>query len=129
MQIYYFTRSHRSEKIAGELAERKGLKTNKIDDGQSWKGIVGFIRAGMYASRGKSIPCQYEPPMDGETIVVVFPIWASNFPPAVRTFIDQVGRDRIICIPTSGSSLLKDWEGFIRVIDLSGKNISAPTDL
>lgn len=129
MQIYYFTRTHRSEKIAKELADRYGVKANKIDDGKSWKGLFGFIRAGMMASQKKSLPATYEPTKDGETIILSFPLWASNMPPAVRTFVSEVGRERIICVATSGGGKFADPDGFIRVIDLPGKEIEAPTDI
>lgn len=129
MQVYYFTRTHRSEKIAQELADRYGVAANKIDDGKSWKGLFGFIRAGMMASQKKSLPATYEPTIAGENIILCFPLWASNMPPAVRTFVNEVGRDRIICVATSGGGAFADPEGFIRVIDLPGKEISAPKDL
>ncbi len=129
MQVYYFTRTHRSEKIAQELADRYGVTANKIDDGKSWKGIFGFIRAGMMASQKKSLPAQYEPIKEGETILLSFPLWASNMPPAVRSFVNEVGRDRIICLPTSGGGNFADPQGFVKVIELSGKEIEAPKEL
>jgi len=129
MQVYYFTRTNRSEKIAKQLAVQQGVKAWKIDDGQSWKSLFGFLRAGMYSSRQKTLPITHEPVVDGETVALVFPIWAGSFPPAVRSFINEVGRNRIICIPTSSSSLLKDREGFKKVIDVTGRDISAPTDI
>lgn len=129
MQVYYFTRTHRSEKIARELADRYCVTANKIDDGKSWKGFFGFLRAGRMATKKMSLPAQYTTPKDGETILLSFPLWASNMPPAVRTFVNEVGRDRIICLPTSGGGTFADPKGFIRVIDLPGKNISAPKDL
>jgi len=129
MQIYYFTRTHRSEKIAQELADMHGVPANKIDDGRSWKGIFGFLRAGMLASQKKCVPVQYAPTNENDPIVVVFPLWASNMPPGVRAFVNEVGRKRIICVATSGGGKFADPDGFIRVIDLPGKDISAPTDL
>jgi hypothetical protein len=129
MQVYYFTRTHRSEKIARELADRYGVTANKIDDGKSWNGFFGFLRAGMMSSMKKSLPAKYATPQEGETILLSFPLWASNMPPAVRTFVNEVGRDRIICLPTSGGGAFADPEGFIRVIDLPGKEISAPKNL
>lgn len=129
MQVYYFTRTHRSEKIAQEVADRYGVTPNKIEDGKSWKGLFGFIRAGMMASQKKSLPAQYKKPEDGEPIVLTFPLWASNMPPAVRTFVNEVGRDKIICLPTSGGGQFADPQGFIRVIDLPGKDIKAPNNL
>lgn len=32
-------------------------------------------------------------------------------------------------LPTSGGSKLKDREGFVKIIDLVGKDITAPTEI
>lgn len=129
MQFYYFSKTHRSETIARELAGRYGTEARKVDDGQSWKGLFGFLRGGFMASRARTLPVQYQAPEYNEPIVLVFPIWASAFPPGVRKFIEEIGRERIILIPTSGSTLLKDREGFAKVIDLAGREIKAPDSL
>ena len=129
MQVYYFTRTHRSEKIAKELADRYGVTANKIDDGKSWKGLFGFLRAGMMSSQKKTLPATYAAPKEDDPIVLTFPLWASSMPPAVRTFVNEVGRDRIICLPTSSGGNFSDPSGFIKVIELAGKEISAPKEL
>ena len=59
----------------------------------------------------------------------MFPIWAGTFPPAVRSFLQTEGREQIIAIPTSLGSVLKDREGFLKIFDLVGKDISAPEDI
>ena len=129
MQIYYFSKTGRSEKIARELAARYGTPAHRLDDGQSWKGLFGFLKGGYMATYRKKLPVQYPAPPAGEPVALVHPIWAGKFPPGVRTFIDEVGRDRIILLPTSGSSLLKDRDGFARIIDLPGQDIQAPDSL
>lgn len=129
MKIYYFSRTNRSKKIAETLAVRYGVIAQRIEDGQSWKGAAGYIRAGFMSATGKSLPAAYSEPTKDEPVVLVFPVWASTFPPAVKTFIDMVGRARIIAVPTSLGSTIKDRVGFARVIDLVGKEISAPEDL
>ena len=87
------------------------------------------MKAGYFSASGKSLPATYHSPEPEGTVALVFPVCAGTFPPAVRTFIDQVGRERIVCIPTSLGSKLKDRDGFARVIDLVGKTISAPEEL
>lgn len=126
MQVYYFTRTGRSQKIAEELAAKQGVSPRVIRDEKNWNGPIGWLRAGFYSIKGKSLPAGYEKPADGETVTVVFPIWADGFPPAVRTFVQEVGRSNIIAVPTSLGSTLKDREGFQKIIDLVGKEISAP---
>ena len=53
-------------------------------------------------------------------IYLCFPIWAGGFPPAVRSFVQEIGRRRIIAVPTSKSSRLSEPEGFLKVIEVIG---------
>ena len=129
MQIYYFTRSGRSKTIAEQLAVRYSVQAERIDDGVNWAGPWRFMKAGYMAAKAKTLSITYTKPAEGEQIVLVFPIWADSFPPAVRTFLNEVGRSNIICIPTSQGSTLKDRAGFVKVIDLVGDPISAPEEL
>lgn len=129
VQIYYFSRSGRSQEIADRLAKRYETHPLRIDDGKNWAGGIGFLKAAYMAVSRKSLPIRYQKPVDGEQIVLVFPVWADSFPPAIRTFLSEIGRERIICIPTSNSSKLKDRTGFIKVIDLVGNLITEPEEL
>lgn len=129
MQVYYFTRTGRSKKIAEELAVRHGVQAWKIDDGKSWAGASGYLKAGYMSTSKKNLPATYQKPDGDEQIICVFPVWAGTFPPAVKTFIDEIGRERVIAVPTSLGSTMKDRQGFIKVIDLVGKSIAAPEEL
>ena len=128
MQVYYFTRTGRSKKIAEELAAKQGVSARAIRDDKNWNGPIGWLKAGFYSIKRKGLPAKYEKPAEGETVAVVFPVWADGFPPAMRTFVQEVGRKNIIAVPTSLSSTLTDREGFQKVIDLAGKEISAPKE-
>ena len=129
MQIYYFTRTERSKRIAEELAAHHSVQAQGINDGKSWDGTLGYLRAGFLSATKKSLPTTYHKPADDEPIVLVFPVWAGTFPPAVRTFTAEVGRERITAVPTSLGSTIKDRQGFAKVIDLVGSSISAPEEL
>lgn len=129
MQIYYFSRTGRSKKIAEDLAKQHGCTERSIKDGKNWGGAFNYMKAGYYASRGKCLPATYLPPTPEEPIALVFPVWAGTFPPAIRTFLQEVGRTNIIAIPTSLGSTLRDRDGFLKIIDLVGKEISTPEDL
>ena len=129
MQVYYFTRTGRSKAIAEELAERYCTKAREIADDVDWQGPSGYIKAGYKAFRGEALPARYKKPDDNEELILVFPVWASTLPPAVRTFLEKEGRKRVICIPTSIGSKLKDREGFAKIIDLVGKKIAAPLSI
>ncbi len=129
MQVYFFTRTGRSEKAAVEIASRYGVNANRIDDGRKWSGPWGFFRGGMLASMKKILPSEYVKPVPGEQILLFFPLWASSFPPAVRGFVRDEGRENIICLPTSDGSTLKDREGFAGIYDLVGKEIVLPDNI
>lgn len=129
MEIYYFTRSGRSKQIAEELAAMYQTKAKSIVDGKNWSGVFGYLNAGRMSAMGKRLPASYQKTGESGPVAVVFPVWAGGFPPAVRTFVEEMGRGRLIAIPTSLGSTLKDRQGFLRVIDLVGKTIVAPKSL
>lgn len=126
MQIYYFTRTGRSWRIAEALAKKEGATALPISDGKNWSGVWGYIRAGAVAMVGKALPATYKAPAQDGPVMVVFPVWAGKLPPAVKTFAEEVGRQRITAIPTSLGSALTDREGFAKVVDLIGKEIDPP---
>jgi len=122
VMIYYFTRNGDSRAIAADLSALLGGQVYQITDGRDWSGPAGFIRGGYYASAKKSLPADFQRPQDDAVIYLCFPVWAGGFPPAVRTFIDQVGRQRIIAVPTSLGGELNDAAGFPQVIPVYGKD-------
>lgn len=121
-RVYFFTRTGDSEKIAAAVAAQTGGTCFPIRDGKNWKGPLGFLRGGYYASRQKSLPAQYEKPQPGDTVYLCFPVWAGSFPPAVRTFLSETGRANVTAVPTSMGSTLTDRAGFVRIIDIVGKD-------
>ncbi len=128
MQIYYFSRTGRSRAIAETLAEHKGLQAREIVDDENWKGVRGFFKGGKMSKLKEETNARFTQPAEKERIVLVFPLWASGFPPSVREFVNSVGKENIIAICTSLGSRLKgeDREGFVQMIDLVGKQIEAP---
>ncbi|MDD2980702.1 MAG: flavodoxin [Hespellia sp.] len=126
MQIYYFSRTGRSKKIAEQLAERYETTARMIDDHRDWSGKVNYVKAGAMAMSGKTIPVDYEKPDPDQKIVVVFPLWASAMPPAVKTFVTEVGGEKITAVVTSLGSTLRKRDDFAKVIDLVGDQLEAP---
>ncbi|MDD3416266.1 MAG: flavodoxin [Lachnospiraceae bacterium] len=129
MQIYYFSRTGRSKKIAEELAARHGIRARIIDDHKNWNGKINYVKAGAMAMSGKTIPVDYEKPDLSDEIVVVFPLWAGAMPPAAKTFVTEVGAERITAIVTSLGSTLAKRDGFKKIIDLAGKEVALPDNL
>lgn len=126
MQIYYFSRTGRSRDIAMQLAQRYHTQARRIDDHKNWDGKVNYMKAGAMALSGKGIPADYIKPDMSDDIVVVFPLWAGTMPPGVKTFVEAVGKENITAIITSLGSTMKQRDGFKKIIDLVGKEITAP---
>ncbi len=123
-KIYYFTRTGRSEIVAKKLSEKYSCPVFKIDDGINWKGAFGFIKGGAKASKKDLANISYEKPQENDEIVLVFPVWAGKYPPAVNTFLkENPDRSKITLIPTSLKTKFSDTSGYKKVIDLIGKDI------
>ena len=129
MQVYYFTRTGRSKQVAEELAERYETKAQEIADDVNWQGAMGYLKAGYESFKKETRPARYNKPAFDEELILVFPVWAGTFPPAVRSFLEREGRTKVICMPTSIGSKLKDRDGFVKVIDLVGKTITTPESI
>lgn len=129
MQIYYFSRTGRSKRIAEELADRYNTTALKIEDHIDWDGAKNYKKATWMSLVHKSVPIAYQKPNSNDEIVVVFPLWAGTLPPAIRTFVKEVGASRLIVIVTSLGSKLKRRKKFKKVIDLVGEEISLPKEI
>ncbi len=126
MQVYYFSRTGRSKAIADQLASRYQTTARMIDDHKNWDGKVNYMKAGAMALSGKTIPADYLEPDITDEIVVVFPLWAGTMPPGVKNFVETVGKENITAIITSLGSTMKQRDGFKKIIDLVGEDITLP---
>lgn len=129
MQIYYFTRTGRSKSIAEDLAKRHNTVANEISDGINWQGKMNFLKGGAASMKKDEVPVTFPEVSAEDEIILVFPIWAGGFPPAVRTFLKSVERERVTVVATSLGTMLKDREGFKNIIDLTGKEIETPDNV
>lgn len=129
MQIYYFSRTGRSKVIADQLAERYQTTARMIDDHRNWMGKMNYMKAVAMALKGSGVEADYIQPDVSDEIVVVFPLWAGAMPPAVVTFVNDTHKENITAVVTSLGSTLQQRDGFKKVIDLVGENISAPETL
>ncbi len=129
MKVYYFTRTGRSEKIAQDIAGANNTVANKITDDINWDGAANFIKGGYMSSKKQTVPIEFEMPAENDDIILVFPLWASQFPPSILSFIDKIGRERITVVVTSLATKLKDRDGFLKVYDVVGKEIEPPKEL
>ncbi|MFI3114593.1 MAG: flavodoxin [Clostridia bacterium] len=126
MVVYFYSRSGRSEAIARDIGKSMKIEVRKIRDNENWKGPINFLKAGAAASKKQTTRIDCEPPEEDTTVILVFPVWAGTFPPAVRSFIKTYNRLEIIAVPTSLGTALRERDYFVKIIDLIGKDIVAP---
>ncbi len=131
MQIYYFTRTGKCEDIANQIGQSKNSTPNKITDNKDWSGKINYLKAGAAAAKKQSLPVEYSP-LDGSgEIILVFPMWAGTFPPAIRGFLQEVKNVKITAVISSAAVSLKPEEQklFHAFYEVKGKDKSAPKDL
>lgn len=124
MQIYYYTRTNRSQNIAQQLSEKYCIPVKQIKDDENWKGIFKFLKAGAMASSEKKTKISYDLPIPNEKIILVFPVWAGTLPPAIRVFLEENSSFEVTAITTSLGTGLKNGGSLKEVINLIGKDIS-----
>ncbi len=131
MQIYYFTRTGESKQIAEQIAQKNGVVARKIDDGYDWDGKLNFIKGGAQAKKKVVATVDFEAPDQNNPIVLVFPLWAGTFPPAVRGFLAKVDGREITAVVLSAATSLNDAEKalFASVYEVKGKDKRPPNEL
>jgi flavodoxin len=88
--VTYFSRSGNSERIAKKISRALNCDIEEIIDTKKWGGVKGFILGGYSALTQKETTI-IEPekdPQGYEKLVIVTPVWASNIPPAIRTYME-----------------------------------------
>ena len=88
--VVYTTRTGHSRALAEQFAAMIDAPTYEVKDAAGHAGWLGFLRGGFQAARKLSAPMG-DPGIDLTdvgTVVLVQPIWASNFSPVLRTWLD-----------------------------------------
>jgi flavodoxin len=107
--VLYFSRSGNSKRVAEKIADRLGVKSIEITDNKSWGGVLGWIKAGYYASFDKSVDIKVNGSIEGiEQFIVVSPTWAGGPALAVRQLLKKIGSDKAYLVMTSDGSDFKN---------------------
>jgi flavodoxin len=87
--IVYVTRTGNCRKLAEQTAKETGFPVHEIQDLVNRKGLFGWLKAGFQASTGVASPIkEAELNLAGlDTIILVYPVWASSVCPPVRTWL------------------------------------------
>ena len=112
-KVVYFTRSGNSKRIAEKIGNKLSCQVIQITDNMNWDGVLGYIKAGFYASQNKAVDIKiHENISDSDELIVVSPLWAGGLAPAIRIFLKTITLDRIHLVVTSGGSAIKNASGF-----------------
>jgi len=118
-QVVYFSRSGNSKKVAEKVSIKLGAPLIQIDDHKWWKGPIGFIRAGFYATIDKKVKITLSEPLKEDSIsIVISPLWAGDTAPAVRAFFKMFPKEQSHLIVTSIGSTITKRENYLSVTDV-----------
>lgn len=93
--VAYYSRTGNTKKVAERLAELLECDIEQIIDKKNRKGIIGYIKSGRDSLLKKTTDI-VESKVDFsqyDTIILATPVWASNMPPAIRTYIQKYGNN------------------------------------
>ena len=87
----YYSRSGRTEKTMGEIAQALDAELVKIQDGQDRSKLRGYLHSGMEAMSRKLCPIepvQTERPLNEYRLVIIgTPAWAGRCASPVKSFL------------------------------------------
>lgn len=112
-KVVYFTRTDTSKKVAEKIASKLSCEAIEITDNKNWKGILGFIKGGYYASTNKDVDIKIHGNLEGtDELIVVTPLWAGGGTPAIRTFLKTTTLEKVHLVVTSKGSEIKNPSGY-----------------
>ena len=87
--VAYYSRSGNTRRVAETIASELGADLEPITDLADRRGILGYLRAGRDAIRGRGtgIGEPVHDPGAYDLVVIGTPVWASAVTPAVRTYL------------------------------------------
>ncbi len=86
--VVFYSRSGTTKRVAQEVAKALNADIDELIDKKSRKGVLGFLRAGYDATRGKTTEIEFEKdPYDYDLVIVGTPIWNGRVTPAIRTYL------------------------------------------
>ena len=87
--VVYYSRKGTTKTAAEKLADYLNCDITEITSPKKYRGLFGFIAGGRAAMSEQKIRID-EPEKsaeDYEMVIICTPVWASNIPPAVRTYL------------------------------------------
>ena len=94
--VAYYSKSGNTKIVAEYLAKKIGADIIKLEDKTSYKGIVGFVKGGMNASRTKKADLDiavYNEISKHDRIILATPVWAGKTTPAINSVLENIDFD------------------------------------
>lgn len=87
--VVYYSRSGNTREVAQSIAQEMQCDIEEIHDTQNRSGIIGWLKSGYQANRGKltTIKPLEKDPSDYDLIIVGTPIWAGFPAVPVKTYL------------------------------------------
>jgi menaquinone-dependent protoporphyrinogen IX oxidase len=106
-KVVYFSRTGTSEKVAKKIGEKLNSEVIEITDDMNWKGPLGFVKGGMYATQNKPVIITVHGNLDNaDELIVVSPVWAGHVAPAITAFQKTKNLKMIHLVTTSKGSTI-----------------------
>lgn len=122
-KVVYFTRTGTSKRVAEKIANKLSCESIQITDNINWKGILGFLKGGYYASKNKKVEVKINGNLENaDELIVVTPLWAGGAAPAIKTFLQSTTFNQINLVVTSAGSSIKNPLNYKSVSDIIKKN-------
>lgn len=122
-KVVYFTRTGTNKRVAESISNKLSCESIQITDNMNWKGFLGFLKGGYYASKNKDVDIKINGNLDGaDEIIVVTPLWAGGVAPAIKAFLKTTSLNKIHLVVTSKGSNIKDPSGFKTVSEIVKSN-------
>jgi len=128
--VVYYSRTGNTERVGDKIAELVGCEKKKILERKDRSGVLGFMKGGWDALKGKSTEIYSEKEYnDIDHHIIGTPVWANRPCPAVRTYIEmnKEKMDEVSFFCTMGSS--GDKKTFQLMQELCGKKPVATLSL
>ena len=86
--VTFYSRDGHTKRAAEIIAKALNADIDEIKDKKPRKGIIGFLRAGYDATRGKTTEINFSKnPADYDIVIIGSPVWNGRVTPAVRTYL------------------------------------------
>lgn len=88
--VAFYSRDGHTRRVAEIFADGLKADIDEIEDKKPRKGILGFLRAGYDATRGRTTVISHSKnPADYDVVIVGTPVWNGRVTPAIRTYLAE----------------------------------------